>query len=332
LQLGAGYSSFEKLFLTFSISQDNILGTGNFLGMQVSTSKFNKFFSISTTDPYYTDDGISRTFEYSHRSSKPYIEQLGNYRLITDNFGMRFGIPMSEIDRFIVGVAVERTQVELGTNTPNAYLTYCLKIGCPAVAYPVSAGWVRDSRDSVIAPTRGVLARAYSEMAATGDVQYLRYGAAYQQFIPLGKLYALAFNADVGIGQSMGSHAYPVFKNYYVGGLGSVRGFAQGSLGPRDVTGFVTGGPKKLVLNGEFFAPFPGVGNDRSLRLYGFVDAGNVFGQDEPIRMNELRSSYGAGLSWVSPMGPLRLAIANPVNKQSGDRINRLQFQIGNVF
>jgi len=74
------------------------------------------------------------------------------------------------------------------------------------------------------------------------------------------------------------------------------------------------------------------VGNDRSLRLYGFVDAGNVFGQDEPIRMNELRSSYGAGLSWVSPMGPLRLAIANPVNKQSGDRINRLQFQIGNVF
>jgi outer membrane protein insertion porin family len=332
LQLGAGYSSFEKLFLTFSISQDNILGTGNFLGLQVSTSKFNKFFSISTTDPYYTDDGISRTFEYSHRSSKPYIEQLGNYRLITDNFGMRFGIPMSEIDRFIVGVAVERTQVELGTNTPNAYLTYCLKIGCPAVAYPVSAGWVRDSRDSVIAPTRGVLARAYSEMAATGDVQYLRYGAAYQQFIPLGKLYALALNADVGIGQSMGSHAYPVFKNYYVGGLGSVRGFAQGSLGPRDVTGFVTGGPKKLVLNGEFFAPFPGVGNDRSLRLYGFVDAGNVFGQDEPIRMNELRSSYGAGLSWVSPMGPLRLAIANPVNKQSGDRINRLQFQIGNVF
>ncbi|MEY2622252.1 MAG: hypothetical protein RIT26_2072 [Pseudomonadota bacterium] len=332
LQLGAGYSSFEKLFLTFSISQDNILGTGNFLGMQVSTSKFNKFFSISTTDPYYTDDGISRTFEYSHRSSKPYIEQLGNYRLITDNFGMRFGIPMSEIDRFIVGVAVERTQVELGTNTPNAYLTYCLKIGCPAVAYPVSAGWVRDSRDSVIAPTRGVLARAYTEMAATGDVQYLRYGAAYQQFIPLGKLYSLAFNADVGIGQSMGNNAYPVFKNYYVGGLGSVRGFAQGSLGPRDVTGFVTGGPKKLVLNGEFFAPFPGVGNDKSLRLYGFVDAGNVFGHDEPIRMNELRSSYGAGLSWVSPMGPLRLAIANPVNKQSGDRINRLQFQIGNVF
>lgn len=332
LQLGAGYSSFEKLFLTFSVTQDNILGTGNFLGLQVSTSKFNKFFSISTTDPYYTEDGVSRTFEYSHRSSKPYIEQLGNYRLITDNFGMRFGIPMSEIDRFIVGVAIERTQVELGTNTPNAYLTYCLKVGCPAVAYPVSAGWVRDSRDSVIAPTRGVLARVYSEAAATGDVQYVRYGGAYQHFIPMGKKYAFALNADIGIGQGLGNNIYPVFKNFYVGGLGSVRGFAQGSLGPRDVTGFVTGGPKKLVLNGEFYAPFPGVGNDKSLRLYAFVDAGNVFGHDEPIRFNELRSSYGTGLSWVSPMGPLRLAVANPVNKQSGDRITRLQFQIGNSF
>jgi outer membrane protein insertion porin family len=332
LQLGAGYSSFEKLFLTFSISQDNILGTGNYLGLQVSTSKYNKFLSISTTDPYYTEDGISRTFEYSHRSSKPYIEQLGNYRLTTDNFGMRYGIPFSEVDRFIVGVAIERTEVDLGTNTPNAYLTYCLKVGCPALAFPISAGWVRDSRDSVVAPTRGVLARAYGELAATGDVQYVRYGAAYQQFIPFGKLYSMALNADIGIGHGFGSSTYPVFKNYYAGGLGSVRGFAQGSLGPRDVTGFVTGGPKKLVLNGEFFVPFPGVGTDKSLRLYGFADAGNVFGPDEPIRLTDLRSSYGAGLSWVSPMGPLRLAIANPVSKQSGDRINRVQFQIGNVF
>ena len=123
-----------------------------------------------------------------------------------------------------------------------------------------------------------------------------------------------------------------VFKNFYVGGLGSVRGYAQGSLGPRDVTGWVTGGAKKLVLNSEFFMPFPGAGNDKSLRLYGFVDAGNVFAAYDPIRISELRAAYGAGLSWVSPMGPLRFAIANPINPQSGDRINRLQFQIGNTF
>ena len=92
LQIGAGYSSFEKLFLTFGITQDNILGTGNFLGLQVSNSKFNQIFSINTTDPYFTEDGIARTYEFSHRSSKPYIEQLGSYRLTTDNLGLRFTI------------------------------------------------------------------------------------------------------------------------------------------------------------------------------------------------------------------------------------------------
>jgi outer membrane protein insertion porin family len=99
VQVGAGYSSFEKLFVTFGISQDNIFGTGNFLGIQVSTSKYNQTFSINTTDPYFTEDGIARTFEFSHRSSRPYIEQLGNYRLTTDNLGMRFTIPASELDK-----------------------------------------------------------------------------------------------------------------------------------------------------------------------------------------------------------------------------------------
>jgi outer membrane protein insertion porin family len=332
LQLGAGYSSFEKLFLTFGISQDNILGSGNFLGIQVSTSKYNQTFSISTTDPYYTEDGIARTFEYSHRSSRPYIAQLGNYRLTTDNLGMRFTVPAGEIDRMVVGIAAERTQIELGVNTPTAYLNYCIKVNCPVLTYPVSAGWIRDSRDSVISPTRGILARAYTEMSTFGEVQYVRYGAGYQQFVPLTKLYSLAFNVDWGQGQPIGNSTFPVFKNFYVGGLGSVRGYAQGSLGPRDVTGWVTGGSKKLVLNGEFFMPFPGAGNDKSLRLYGFVDAGNVFASNDPIRISELRAAYGAGLSWVSPMGPLRLAVANPINPQSGDRINRLQFQIGNTF
>jgi outer membrane protein insertion porin family len=248
LQLGAGYSSFEKLFLTFGITQDNILGTGNFLGVQVSTSKFNQIFTINTTDPYFTEDGIARTYEYSHRSSKPYIEQLGSYRLTSDNLGVRFTVPMSELDRVFVGVAAERTQVELGVNTPTAYLNYCVKVNCPVLSYPVTAGWFRDSRDSVIAPTRGIFARAYAEAAATGDVQYARYGATYQHFIPLTKQYSLAFNVDWGQGQALGNSTYPVFKNFYVGGLGSVRGFAQGSLGPRDATGWVTGGVKTLVL------------------------------------------------------------------------------------
>jgi outer membrane protein insertion porin family len=134
------------------------------------------------------------------------------------------------------------------------------------------------------------------------------------------------------MGKGLQGQPYPVFKNYYSGGLGSVRGFEQGTLGPRDVSGIVVGGAKKVTLNTEFLMPFPGAGNDRTLRLYGFYDMGNVFGEFDKIQLNQLRSSYGAGLSWVSPMGPLRFAWARPARSFTGDRIQRLQFQIGTSF
>jgi len=86
------------------------------------------------------------------------------------------------------------------------------------------------------------------------------------------------------------------------------------------------------VLNAEVIAPFPGAGNDRTLRMFGFVDVGNVFGEAEKIDFGQLRASAGVGVSWISPLGPLRLAIAQPVRKFPGDRIQRLQFQIGSSF
>jgi outer membrane protein insertion porin family len=134
------------------------------------------------------------------------------------------------------------------------------------------------------------------------------------------------------MGKGLSNRPFPVFKNFYSGGLGSVRGFEQGTLGPRDVTGAVIGGPKKVTLNVEMIAPFPGAGNDRTLRMFGFFDIGNVFGEDEKFRTSDLRSSVGLGLSWISPIGPLRIAVANPVKKFAGDKIQKLQFQIGTSF
>src|SRR4029453_2315241 len=114
----------------------------------------------------------------------------------------------------------------------------------------------------------------------------------------------------------------------YSGGLGSVRGFDQGTLGPKDVTGSTIGGAPKITMNGELITPFPGPANDRTLRLFGFVDAGNVFGENEKVSFSDLRASVGIGLSWISPLGPLRLAAAYPVRKFAGDRIQNMQFQI----
>ncbi len=332
LTLGAGFSSAEKVTLSFGIQQDNVFGSGHNLGLQVSTSKFNQYYVLNTTDPYFTEDGVSRTFEFYHRASKPYVEQGGNYRMVTSGLGVRFGIPFSELDRVFVGTAAERTELVPGTNMLGVHAQLCQQFGCVAQNVPVTAGWARDSRDSYLNPNSGKFIRLNTEVGAIGDARYAKLGGQYQQYFPLTKQYTFAFNADLGTGKGLNGQTLPFYKNYYSGGLGSVRGFEQGTLGPRDITGPVIGGAKKITLNSEFLMPFPGAGNDRTLRLYGFFDMGNVYGETQKVDLAQLRSAYGVGLSWVSPMGPLRFAWARPVRSFPGDRIQQLQFQIGTSF
>jgi len=332
LTLGAGFSSAEKVTLSFGIQQDNVFGSGQNLGLQVSTSKFNQYYVLNTTDPYFTEDGVSRTYELYHRSSKPYVEQGGNYRMITSGLGVRFGLPFSELDRIFVGTAAEKTELVPGTNMLGVHARLCQQFGCVASNIPVTAGWARDSRDSYLNPNNGKFIRLNSELGAFGDARYAKFGGQYQQYFALTKQYTFAFNADLGIGKGLNGQTLPFYKNYYSGGLGSVRGFEQGTLGPRDITGPVIGGAKKVTVNTEFLLPFPGAGNDRSLRLYSFYDMGNVYGEVEKIDVAQLRSAYGVGLSWVSPMGPLRFAWARPLRSFPGDRIQQLQFQIGTSF
>lgn len=332
LQLGAGFSSAEKLALSFSIKQENAFGTGNYLGVEVNTSRFNRTLAFNSVNPYFTADGISRTIDVYHRTSRPYDEQGGNYSLVTSGAGMRFGIPFSEVDTVFFGAGAERTEIRPGTNIPAAYLAYANRFGYTSTALPLTLGWSRDDRDSSLSPTSGRFQRFSGEWGVAGDARYLRGNYQYQQFIPLSKAYTFAFNGELGLGKGLNDRDYPVFKNFYSGGLGSVRGFQQGTLGPRDVTGASIGGARKVTLNAEVITPFPGAGNDRTLRLFGFVDAGNVWGEDEKLDFSTLRASAGVGLSWLSPIGPLRIAIAQPVRKEPGDRIQRLQFQIGTSF
>ncbi|MGZ5196127.1 MAG: BamA/TamA family outer membrane protein, partial [Ramlibacter sp.] len=267
-----------------------------------------------------------------HRSSKPYEDQGGNYELATTGAGLRFGVPFSEVDTVFFGGAFERTQIKPGTNIPAAYLEYAERFGYTSNTIPLSVGWGRDDRDSTIAPTSGRMQRVGAEVAVVGDARYFRGNYQFQQFLPLNKQFTLAFNGELGWGKGLGSRPFPVFKNFYSGGLGSVRGFDQGTLGPRDVTGSTIGGPKKVTMNLEAITPFPGAGNDRTLRLFGFFDAGNVYGEHEKVDFGQLRASTGVGLSWISPIGPLRLAYAKPLRKFAGDRIQKLQFQIGTSF
>ena len=332
LVLGANYSSSEKLGLVFKINQENVFGSGNYLGIEVNTSKFNRQLVLTSTNPYFTSDGVSRTLDFYYRATKPLQDQGGDYRLVTAGASVRFGVPFTEKDTVFFGGGVEQTKIEPGTNIPAAYLAYADKFGYTSRTVPLTLGWARDTRDSALVPNNGMLQRVNADWGVAGDAQYLRSSYQYQQYIPLNKQFTVALNGEVGWGKGLGGRPFPVFKGSSVGGLGSVRGFDQGTLGPRDVTGAYIGGPKKLVANVELQAPFPGAGNDRTLRLFGFFDMGNAYAEYEKYSFNTLRTSAGVGLSWISPIGPLRFAYAKPIRSFPGDRIQKLQFQIGTSF
>ena len=333
VSLGAGFSSTEKVALSFGIRQENAFGSGNYLATEINTSRYNRTIVVSTTDPYYTAEGISRTIDVFHRTTRPYLGDLNAYSLVSSGAGMRFGVPFSEIDTVYFGANLEQTSIRPGNNLPNAYVEYMQQFGYTSNSLPLTVGWARDGRDSALVPTRGMLQRFNADLSMAGDARYVRTNYQIQQYTPLTKKYTLALNADLGWGQGLSDRPYPLFKNYFVGGLGSVRGFQQSTLGPSDSTNTLyLGGPKKIVLNAEMLAPFPGAGNDRTLRLFAFTDVGRAFGENEKISFSELRSSYGIGLSWISPMGPLRFSYAMPMRRQVADKIQRLQFQIGTSF
>jgi len=338
ISLGAGFSTADKVALSFGIRQENAFGTGNYLAVEVNTSKFNRNLVLSTTDPYFTPTGISRTLDIFHRTTRPYLGDINSYSLINTGAGVRFGVPVTESDTVFVGLTAEKTQIKEGTGLPDPYKDYATKFGKTSTALPLTLGWARDGRDSALVPSKGTYQRLNADLSLAGDVRYFRSNYQYQQFFPLNKKYTLAVNADLGWGQGLNGQEYPLFKNFYVGGLGSVRGFEQSSLGPSQITSssnsalVYLGGAKKLVLNAEFLMPFPGAGNDKTLRLYGFTDVGRAFGENEKISYQDLRASAGLGLSWISPMGPLRLSYAIPVRKRTNDKIQNLQFQIGTSF
>jgi outer membrane protein insertion porin family len=246
---------------------------------------------------------------------------------------VRFGVPFSETDTVFFGTGFERTTIVPGTLLPTTYLSFANEYGYSTTSVPLTVGWARDSRDSAMAPTSGRLQRANAEWSFAGDLRYTRATYQFQQFLPLTKQFTVAFNTELGLGSSQGGKSFPVFKNFYGGGLGSVRGFEAGSLGPRDASGTSLGGSSKFNANVELLTPFPGAGNDRTLRLYGFVDAGMV-GGDNGVNSNssDIRASTGVGISWISPVGPLRLAFAKPLRKFDGDRIKNMDFQIGTTF
>ncbi len=336
IALVAGYSSDDKLSLGVDMRQDNMFGTGNSLALDFNTSKLNRSFVLSTETPYFTKDGVSRSFDVAYRTNRPNsgLSSSTDYKLVSRSVGMRFGWPLSELDRVYVGFAPENIVIERVGKLPlpAAYQDYVTTFGKSSYAYPISLGWVHDSRDSVLTPTKGNLYGLGTEISPAGSARYVLFNANYQHYIPLTKRFTFAFNTEIGYGKGTGNRPLPTFKAYSVGGIGSVRGFQGGSLGPLDRNGDPGGAARKVLVNTEILFPIPGMGKDNSVRGFVFVDAGAGFAESQKITGDKIRVSAGLGFSWLSPIGPIKFSYAFPLRKQSYDKPQRFQFQIGTGF
>ena len=334
LLAGVGYSSADGLVLTGSISQNNVLGTGNSLIASANTSRINRTIAVTYTEPYWTTDGVSRTIEVYDRTVDSSSLPIAQYSSKTLGGALGFGVPVTETDSIIVGFRFEHTSLTLVDNSPPIYRTFVNTFGSVTNSYILSAGWSRDTRDNILFPTRGLLQTALSELGTPiGDLEYYKLNYLIQWFTPLPANMVLMLRGDVGYGGGTGGKPLPFFKAYYGGGVGSVRGYETASLGPQDSQGNTIGGRRKIIGNTELFFPMPGTkAGDQSVRLSVFADAGEIYDNGSQPDFESFRFSSGVGLAWNSPVGPLKFSYGYPLNKKPGDRVQRFQFQVGTVF
>jgi outer membrane protein insertion porin family len=328
--IGAGFSSAEKFVVSGSIAQNNIFGSGNALSLQVNTGNVNRVASVSYTNPYWTLDGVSRGFDLYLRNVDPSSLAVGRYRSTTYGGGIRFGVPVTEIDTINYGLAAENTKLDVFDDSPERFRDFVAEFGPNNSAIPGTVGFTRDRRNSLIYPTDGTLLRLTGEVGLPiADLTYYKLAYQQQYYRPLTRDLVLFLNGEVGFGDGYSDKPLPFFKNFFAGGTNSVRGYETSSIGPRDSNGEILGGTKKLVGNVELLFPVPFFSQEKALRMSAFVDGGMV---DDSFSFEGTRFSTGLAVSWISPLGPLKVSLAAPLNDEEGDDTEVFQFTFGTNF
>jgi outer membrane protein insertion porin family len=345
LLAGVGYSSADGVVFNASVSQQNIFGSGNALTAGINTSQVNRNISIVFTEPYWTVDGVSRVLEIYQRKVDPTSLSVSQYSTQTAGGAVAFGVPITETDSISVGLRYEHTSIDLFADSPPSYILYVAQFGSVTDSFILSGGWARDTRDDILYPNRGQLQSLLVESGLPfGDLEYYKVNYLQQLFWPVYGDFVLMLRGDVGYADGYGGKPLPFFKAFYAGGVGSVRGYDQSSLGPQDIYGNATGGKRKIVGNVELFYPI--LKGDKAVRASIFFDAGQIYinGKEPPDLPLEIveqrraadlqgfRYSAGIGLAWNSPLGPLKFSYAWPLNDKVLDKTQRFQFQVGTVF
>ena len=368
INFGVGYGTESGISYQASVKQDNFLGTGAALGLAGSRNDYGTIINLGYTEPYFTKDGVSlggnlfyETYDNSNSDSS------STYKRTTYGGNVTLGFPVNENNSYYVGLGYTYNKISRFREEYNRRL-YLTSMGIDADArsfksndFDFSFGWNYNSLNRGYFPTKGIKAGIGAHVTTPGsDNKYYKLNADIQGYYPLDREHRWVVSGKAGLGYAngFGDKRLPFYQNYTAGGIGSLRGFANGAVGPQAIywdpnnnawvpNTDVIGGNAIATAGAELIVPTPFVADksQNSVRTSFFVDAASVWNtkwkeQDKArfpnlpdySKANRIRASAGVGLQWQSPIGPLVFSYAKPIKKYQDDEIEQFQFSIGGSF
>ncbi len=331
---GLGFGT-EGATVNLAFSQENLFGTGQSMQFAFDNSDVTRQLSLSFRNPYFTDDGISRTLRaFISETDTSESESTSTFLSSSRGASVSFGVPLSEFSTFRVGGAYERTEIGTTGSTPDDINDFIRDNGDTFDSFNLNVGFTYDTRNRTVFATKGAVNRLSLDFSVPGsDITYYRAGYGLEFYKAITDRYTFSTTIRVDAGAGYGDfERIPFFRRYFAGGVRTLRGYRSGSLGPRDSVGNASGGDFRTLGTVEVIFPPPYVEEPGATRFSLFSDFGNVYNDIDDFDRDEFRVSYGVAFVWLSPVGPLTFSLAYPYNDRPEDERQRFQFTIGSIF
>ncbi len=322
LSIGGGYSSVDKFIGMADITQGNLFGKGQYIKLRGELGGRSSFYELSFRDPWFMDKPLSfgtsiykTTRKYTDFDKKATGFEVSFGKAFTEYWGasISYNYEKATIEN-ITEDASSRIKEQEGTKTTSS----------------ISLSIARDSRDNYLDPSRGSRNAIYLTFAGLGGTNKF-FKALFDSgwYFPLFDTTTIHLRGRAGYATGLSGERLPLYERYYVGGIYTVRGLGYGEAGPRDEnTGEPIGGERELIFNAEYIFPLV---SEYKLKGVIFFDAGRAYATGETFG-SDLRYTTGAGIRWISPMGPIRIEWGYNLDKRAGESSSKVEFTFGTFF
>ena len=331
LSAGVGFSQTQGIVFNANVSQDNVFGSGKRVNLAFNNSSVSTRYSFGYFDPYFTLDGVSFGYDLGYSARDAEEANISNYSTDVINSSFNFGLPLNENDRLRFNIDLKHTKLETSDFSSDEILTFIEDNGDKYITLGLSTGWTHDTLNRAVFPSAGGQQRLSAMATAPGsDLEYYKISYKHQEYFPIAKDLTFRLLGEVAYGDGYGdTDSLPFFEHYYAGGVKSVRGFDDNTLGPRDSRNDPFGGSSKIIGKAELFFPVPFVEDVKSIRIGSFIDAGAV---SNSFEIGDMKYSVGLSGEWLSPFGALSVSFAIPMNVNDDDEEQSFQFSFGSGF